>query len=435
LNDRIDNSQQTTTGRPRLENGRYEIKEGNLLSQTWKVATVEFDVGEDLYFPIVIPCIHCHNSSAIPTGKNDALCLCDYASKRGEGCGTAPEGCPKDTCKDEDVQKYCKDSILESWTRLEYSSKDDFEDYTSLRSQRIVQDEVKYYRLQVTDPCRGYFLKLNFDYGMADVLLSTTDPEPTQVSSSRTTDFTQYPDHIELLMCPDDRIFSLGTLFFTIVGRSPNVSFDIDIYSAKTLHSTPTTLSSNTPCEDDDTYYCMEDGAAYLVGSPVASGENLYRYDVNVDDENGECVDLTIFLHCQTGDGDILGTWVEMEFDYYVTEGEYPLFQAILLGSDVVHTQKCFDSPGVYPFYFDVSAWDPGVYYVSATIKTRSFLKKGLDLSPYQYGYTAARYLVGTCPSLNLACDEWGFSCRNLWSIYPSTNPDPFWPIPPIWVS
>jgi len=422
-----------------LRNGTYQIKEGSLLSQQWKVATLEFDVGEDLYFPVVIPCVHCldFNETKFPTNDRGDRCVCNFAAKRGEGCGEAPKGCPKNTCDPDDVKKYCENPLLEDWNQLHFSTKDDFEEFTTLRSQHLLLDQVTYYRLQVTDPCRGYFVKLNFDYGMADIFFSIDSAEPTQLDLQRYTDFTRYPDHIELLLCPDDSYFHLGTLFFGIVGRSPNVSFDIDVYSSKTLYDTPTpsvdlfTLESDL-CKDDDRYICLPEDVAYRVGDPdgTVAEDIYYRYDVEVSSP-GECVEITVFLHCLSGDGDLFATW---DFPIYLPDADFPTYQSSLQGSDIIYMQKCFDDTKRHSFYIDLNGFDPGVYYITVSRRINSFLRKGLDLSPYQFGYTASRYLFGECPTVNLSCVDWGFSCRNVWSVYPSSEPDPFWPIPPVWV-
>jgi len=437
------------------------------LSQTWKVATLEFDIGEDLYFPIVIPCLHCYDNNNHINRNNKKVsetapeCNCNYAAKRGEGCGTAPEGCPK--CNEADVDKYCKADALEDWTELKYSSKDDYREFTWVRQQSLVLNQMRYYRLYVTDPCRGYFVKLFFDHGMADLMYSSTNPQPSQLDLMRNTDYTRYPDHIELLFCPDDPTFRLGTLFFGIVGRSPNTTFDLAVFSAKTRQqsvyessstgitsttnnqtagegstesssisssSSPSTSSNYAQvtedliCEDDSRFYCLKEGVDYEVNA------NLYRYDY-IATQSGECAEITVFLHCFTGDGDLFGAWDTPDPAINYLEQ----YQASLQGSDVLYNKRCFDRPGTYTFYFNIDNWDPGLYYVSvSTMTERNFLIKAIDVSPYQYGYLAARYMYGVCPSVNLSCVDWGFSCQNSWSIYPSNEPEPFWPIPPIWV-
>jgi hypothetical protein len=96
-----------SSSHPELQEGTYEIHEGTLLSQDWKVAALSFDTKEELYFPLIVPCFTCFSSSSFEE-KNDEgkPCVCDF-SRSGEDCGRAPSGCPKDTCSESDLEKFC----------------------------------------------------------------------------------------------------------------------------------------------------------------------------------------------------------------------------------------------------------------------------------------------------------------------------------------
>jgi hypothetical protein len=76
-----------------------------------------FTGDEDLYFPVVVPCFTCVNSSNFKVNSEEEVCVCDF-SQKGENCGKAPKGCPKDTCSSSQVEEYCKKHGKYSMTPL-----------------------------------------------------------------------------------------------------------------------------------------------------------------------------------------------------------------------------------------------------------------------------------------------------------------------------
>jgi len=61
---------------PRFTNARYDIREGRLMSDSFKVALVKIEASEPIYLAQYVPCFTCWNNQTA-----DALCTCDYSKK------------------------------------------------------------------------------------------------------------------------------------------------------------------------------------------------------------------------------------------------------------------------------------------------------------------------------------------------------------------
>jgi len=137
---------------PVMLDARYKEKSGVLLSQSWDIAQVEFDVQEPLYQHVVVPCFNC--SAKYPKDN----CACDYSHP--DSCGKVPAGCPKgrsvtistsensfiarthifknysESCPANLTKLYCKNNDVPDWRYLGESN-----DFT-LKNQEMTRGEV-----------------------------------------------------------------------------------------------------------------------------------------------------------------------------------------------------------------------------------------------------------------------------------------------------
>jgi hypothetical protein len=459
---------------PELQQGTYEIKEGTLLSQQvnfffllsyflfpillffltflfflflfpkqWKVASLQFDFGEeDLSFPIVVPCFECVEKDNYKKANDDLACVCDFSSK--ENCGSVSKGCPSSTCDSSKVVEYCdftKNPSLKNWTELSISETGKEEDF-ELKNIRLSANEVRHFRFTVRDPCRGYKVKTLFHSGSVDLLMSTSNFQPTELSQTWSTSSRTYPDHVEVDLCPEFNDFQLGTYFLTTLSRSDNSEFDLHIFGQERTQDKAereegeTEAGTVSACEDSNQHLCIQPGDVWYTNHLVDDDAFVFfRWDIKA--QKGECKTLTVYLDCPGGDGGLAADWSEPTPNYYY--GPNPQYQSEFAGSDLLHFQRCFEEDGVVPLYFTVNQWSIAEYYIRVSEKKTALLLPASELTQYQYSFTASRALTAECPGPNpqitWMCQDWRNYCKQFWPIYPAEDPQPFWPTPGLWRS
>jgi len=75
---------------------------------------------------------------------------------------------------------------------------------------------------------------------------------------------------------------------------------------------------------------------------------------------------ITVALQVFSGDGDIYASFDLKRPNYYETGGDLP-FQSILLGSDWIHIQHCFEKEETASLYVGIDAWVAGSYQLVAS--------------------------------------------------------------------
>jgi hypothetical protein len=326
-------------------------------------------------------------------------CVCDFASK--DNCGSVPKGCPSSTCDSEEVKERCdfkRNPLLKDWTELSISVTGEEEDF-KLKNIRLSANQVRYFRFTARNPCRGYKVKTLFHSGLADLLISTVNYQPSELSQTWSTASRTYPDDVEVDLCPEFVGFELGTYFVTVMARTDNTELDLHIFGQEPTIDKPVDGGTVEPCEDDETHFCMQPGDYWSTNHNMDDNEFLFfRWDISV--QKGECKSLSVYLDCEVGDGGIAADWTITTPNYYY--GPNPQYQSEFAGSDIIHIQRCFEEEeGVVPFYFTLNQWSIGEFVLRITENKKPFFLATSELTQYQYSFTASRAIQAHCPGPN----------------------------------
>jgi hypothetical protein len=278
-------------------------------------------------------------------------------------------------------------------------------------------------------------VKILYQSGIVDILMSNNEPEPDEVSQDWITNARQYIDVTELDMCPEFTGSRLGTYYITLLGRANTSLFDFVTYTDEaTIDEPPRKGAVPEKCEGElsETHTCFSPGMTFELRG--AFRQSFHNMKLEYPVKKGECYTLTIYLQADQGDGGLCGSFDDKFPSYYTGAPDY---QSELAGSDYIITQRCYDEDGTGAFYSAVFAWAGAPYYaVRFTVNKEPFLLRSSELSPYQYGYSASRTLVGQCPGTSpqtWMCQDWRSYCAQFWIVYPSEDPNLFWPPPAAW--
>eukprot|EP01102_Stenamoeba_stenopodia_P007470 TRINITY_DN2092_c0_g2_i1.p1 TRINITY_DN2092_c0_g2~~TRINITY_DN2092_c0_g2_i1.p1 ORF type:complete len:1763 (-),score=374.29 TRINITY_DN2092_c0_g2_i1:1009-6297(-) len=425
---------------PVLMDPVYKTKSGLLLSQSWDIAETHIDVQEELYQHVAIPCFNC-SARFFPNN-----CACDYSDP--DNCGKVRKGCPPESCPKNLTDIYCSKD-LPKWTQLPT------QDVYKSKMHTIKDGEVQYFRLHQDDPCTGFHIRFNYEFGNVETYVATLSSIPGSnnillptISNTTWAVSATYPGHTQVTICPAASSYRPGTFVIATVCRKPEAKFSVEIYRAKAVTQRPAsvgggpiygvTATRNQNLCPNTTLVCLNDTQPYTF-TPIPGGEfPRFRYDVT--GKKGECTPLiTIFVE----------NLVPGTFSFFLVSYTLGINRATALDpthkglnvamiytpENIYHGQYCFEETGTFGIFVMVEAFVPVPFRITLSTTVPYYERSLLDLSPYQYGYDATNVMIQFCPTLGVIfCDEWLYGCAGMWHVYPSEEEtDPFWPPPASW--
>jgi len=200
------------------------------------------------------------------------------------------ESCPKNL-----TQQYCDDS-LPNWGYLGPKN-----DYT-LKSETLKQDEVKYYRFHIDDPCVGFQIRLYYEYGTVEVYVSTISSNILLPSfESQTWSISGvFPGHTQLTICPSNALYKPGTYVVATVCRKPEAKYDIEIHRSEVVTERPASVGGGVVkgvnglgrgpsvglCPNSSTIVCLNDTQPYTFTTKFVE---LPQFRFDVTGKKGTC--------------------------------------------------------------------------------------------------------------------------------------------------
>jgi len=143
------------------------------------------------------------------------------------------------------------------------------------------EGETAYFRFYMADPCTGFHIRLNYQYGTIETYVSTLSSLPGSyatnillpyISNNTWSSPAIYPGHNHITICPTLASYKPGTYVIAAVCRKPEAKFRVEIYTGKAITQRPgggpiTTVDGTKKpvyCKNSTSIVCLNDTMPYL---------------------------------------------------------------------------------------------------------------------------------------------------------------------------
>ncbi|PRP87739.1 hypothetical protein PROFUN_02439 [Planoprotostelium fungivorum] len=370
----------------------YTVKSAEALGTAMSFAQFSVVYNETLYYPEVTVCPTC-----APQPITD--CICDYTKQNA--CQLCTK-CDASLCSRYD----------EKWTLLQ--------DGVTLVGQTLGPSQTANYRFQLTgSSCSSLDVRVLSEYGNAVLLMDNRAP----VTDTEFIRAVYFPDAIlGLVQCAFEPSHKLGTYFLMVQAAATDVKFNI-------------TARSITPAEGDDTpppcsptlpdYSCIIPGVVETKTTDVAGFAELRQYNIT------RCEQISVAVY----------TDVDVDF-YYDFDDVTPTTDGYWgsnnYGNDETAMFVCPSDFGrdwvMLNLFFNVwelNSNNTNTYsIVLRTNHTRDTLRlKRFDQVSYYQSRSLQSMYIARYNGTSSTCLAWQFGCINTWTLFPSTDSIPFYPV------